>query len=317
MRSDPRSGFSGKIDCNDARISRIPGISEDLLVQLSASLSDSHRAERAITGMGIRSENHFSAAGVHFTHILMDDCHMRRNKDPAVFLRCSQPKHMVIFIDRSADRIQRIMAAGENIRHREFIHPGGSRCLNNADISDIMGCQSVEFDAKLVHRVVLIVGLQDPIGNRSLLSLLRTDCLSCELLHFGSLGLGNDLRSVYKIDSAIIKFYHCVLLAIKYRLVPCHLGSTHKLSGRDLLPFTALVPRCSISQNYRFLKYYHDDSVFILHRAILVIFIMRYARKVKLVFIVSTISRCRIKASAAHCFTGALLRMLRHGGSQT
>ena len=56
---------------------------------------------------------------------------------------------------------------------------------------------------------------------------------------------------------------------------------------------------------------------FILHHTILVILIMRYARKVKSGFIVSTISRWRIKASATQCSTGALLRMLRHGGSQT
>ena len=217
MRSDPRSGFSGKIDRNDTGISRIPGIPKDLFVQLAAALSDGHRAERAVTGMRVGSEDHFPAAGMHFTHILMNDSYMRRNKDPAVFFSSRQAKHVVIFIDRSADCIQGIMAAGENIGHREFIHAGGSCCLNNADISDIMGCQRVKFYAKLVHRVVLIVGLQDPIGNRSLLSLLRTDCLSCELLHFGSLGLGNDLRSVYKIDSAIIKFYHCVLLAFNSR----------------------------------------------------------------------------------------------------
>ena len=56
---------------------------------------------------------------------------------------------------------------------------------------------------------------------------------------------------------------------------------------------------------------------FILHRAILVSLDIRYTRKVKLAFIVSTISRWRIKASAPQCSTGALLRMLRHGGSQT
>ena len=55
---------------------------------------------------------------------------------------------------------------------------------------------------------------------------------------------------------------------------------------------------------------------FILHRAILLILIMRYSRKVKLVFIVSTISRWSIEASATQCSTGALLRTLRHGGSQ-
>ena len=59
-----------------------------------------------------------------------------------------------------------------------------------------------------------------------------------------------------------------------------------------------------------------QSCFFILYRAILVILIVRYKRKVTLAFIVSTISRWRINASAAQCSTGALLRMLRHGGSQ-
>ena len=123
MRSDPRSRFSCKIDRNDTGIRRIPGIPEDLFVQLAAALTDSHRTECAVTGMGVRSEDHFSASCVHFTHILMNDCYMRRNKDPAVFFSGSKSKHMIIFVDRSADRIQGIMAAGEYIGHREFIHP--------------------------------------------------------------------------------------------------------------------------------------------------------------------------------------------------
>ena len=52
------------------------------------------------------------------------------------------------------------------------------------------------------------------------------------------------------------------------------------------------IPARSIVSKFDFAGFYQQNrTFFILHRAIFVILIVRYARKVKLAFIVSTISR--------------------------
>ena len=104
----------------------IVGLVQQLLYQLRSALAHRHRAERTVACMGIRAENHLSAACEHLPRELMNDCLMWRYIDTAVLFRAGQAKHVVILIDRSADRTQRVVAVGQYVRHRE-LSPGPTR----------------------------------------------------------------------------------------------------------------------------------------------------------------------------------------------
>ena len=101
--------------------------------------------------MAVRTKDHLAAACEHFTGKLVDNGLMRRNIDTAVLLRTGQSKHVVIFIDRTADCTQRVMAVGQNIRDREFLQSGCSRSLDDSDKGNVVRSQLVKFDLKLLH----------------------------------------------------------------------------------------------------------------------------------------------------------------------
>ena len=51
----------------------------------------------------------------------MDNCLMRGYIDTAILLCTGKTKHVVILIDGSAYRAQRVVAVGQNIRHRKLL----------------------------------------------------------------------------------------------------------------------------------------------------------------------------------------------------
>ena len=94
---------------------------QKLFYKFRSALSHCHGTECTITGVAVRTKDHLAAACEHFTGKLVDNGLMRRNIDTAVLLRTGQSKHVVIFIDRTADCTQRVMAVGQNIWHRELL----------------------------------------------------------------------------------------------------------------------------------------------------------------------------------------------------
>ena len=99
-----------QIDGDHARHLDVICLVEKLLYKLRSALAHGHSSERAVTRMAVRSEDHLAAAGQHLTGILVDDCLMRRNIDAAVFLRAGQSEHVVILIDRTADRAEAVVS---------------------------------------------------------------------------------------------------------------------------------------------------------------------------------------------------------------
>ena len=87
MRTDARTRFSCQIYRYDARIGDVICITKQLLHQLAAAFAYRHGTQGSVTGMAVGSEDHASAACHHFTHILVNDCDVRRYEDSAVFLR--------------------------------------------------------------------------------------------------------------------------------------------------------------------------------------------------------------------------------------
>ena len=77
-----------KIDSNNLRRLNIIGSSKELLSQLTATLTDGHSTERAITCVAVRAKYHSSTLSKLFTSILMNNRLMRRNIDTTILL-CS------------------------------------------------------------------------------------------------------------------------------------------------------------------------------------------------------------------------------------
>ena len=103
VRTDEWLWLTGEVDGYHARISDVIGLLEELLTELSATLTDGHGTEGTITGMGIGAEDHLSAAGEVLTHELMTYSDMRWNVDSAVLLCSGESEVVVVVIDRTTD----------------------------------------------------------------------------------------------------------------------------------------------------------------------------------------------------------------------
>ena len=106
MRADAVAGFAGQINQHHFGCVDIISIREQLLDQFGSAFTDAHVADCTITGMGVRPQNHIAAGGHLFTCILVDNRLVDRDINAAVFFRRRQAKHMVVFVDRTADRTQ-------------------------------------------------------------------------------------------------------------------------------------------------------------------------------------------------------------------
>src|SRR5699024_11912581 len=97
-----------------------------------------HCSKSAVSGMTVRSQDHLTASGKHFSRILVDDSLMRRYIDAAVFFGTGQSKHMVILIDRAAYSTAAVVAVGKHVRNREPLKSGRSCCLDDSDKRNVM-----------------------------------------------------------------------------------------------------------------------------------------------------------------------------------
>ena len=204
LRADTRLRLAVQINGNNTRICDVIGIAQQLLYQLAAALADCHRAQCAIAGMGVRAENHAAAACHGLTHILVNDCHVRRNIDAAVLLCSGQSEYMVILIDGAADSTQGVVTVGQHVRNREALHTGSLRRLHNADKGDVMGCHGIELDAQLIHVIGYVVCRKNGIRDGTLLGFCLVCCLTGQFLHFGCIFFFDNLVAADQIYAAVI-----------------------------------------------------------------------------------------------------------------
>ena len=167
-----------QVDRDHARHIDIICLIEKLLNELRSALTHRHGTERTITRMGIRTQDHSAATGQHLTRELMDNSLMRRYIHTTVLLRTGKTEHVVILIDRTTNRTERIMAVRQNIRHRKLRKTRSTRRLDNTDESNIMGRQLIELDLQLVHIPGCVMVSQDPIRNGLFLRILFAHGLS-------------------------------------------------------------------------------------------------------------------------------------------
>ncbi len=144
MRADAALRLTGHIYENNLGHIKVPGVLKKLLYKLRAAFADAHRAERAVTGMGIGAEDHIAACGKLLTCVGVNDALVRGNIDAAEFLRCGKTEYVVILIDGAAYRAKGIVAVGHRVGEREFLKSAGASRLNNADIGDIVAHHGVK-----------------------------------------------------------------------------------------------------------------------------------------------------------------------------
>ena len=157
-----------QVNADHARHLDIIGLIQKLLHKLRSALAHSHGAQRAVTGMAVRSKDHPAAACQHFSCILMNDRLMRRHIDAAVFLRTGQTKHVVILVDRTAHRAQGIATVRQHVGNRKTGQSGRSGRLNDTHKGDIMGRQFIELNLQLVHIAGCVMLLQNTVSHRIL-----------------------------------------------------------------------------------------------------------------------------------------------------
>ena len=186
------------MDADNARIGNIVGFAQKLLDQLRTALTDGDRAVSAVACMRIGAENHSAAACIHFAHIAVNYGLMCRNKFAAVFFCRGQTEHMIVFIDRAADGAQGVVAVGQHIGKRKLLKTGGTGCLNDTDIGNVMRRHRVEFHFQRPHISGSVMGRENPVSDRLFAAVV---CVA------GSLTFGDQLAAEIE-HSVIVNLYH-------------------------------------------------------------------------------------------------------------
>ena len=206
LRADAVARLAGQVDGDHARTRYVVGAAHQLFGQLAAALADGQRAQRAVTGVAVRTEDHAAAAGHHFAVVAMDDGHVRRHIDAAVLVRGGEGKHVIVLVDGAADGAQAVVAVGQHIRHREFLHAGGARCLNDADIGNVVAGQAVKAHAQILHVAALVVCLENAIGNRALFGFFLCD--GSAAFAWERRRVSHDFTAVDEVYAAVVELYH-------------------------------------------------------------------------------------------------------------
>ena len=123
---------------------------------------------------------------------------------------------MVVLVDGAADGAQAVVAVGQHIRHREFLHAGGARRLNDADIGDVVAGQAVKAHAQVLHVAALVVRLENAVGDRALLGFLFRD--GSAALARKRRRVGHDFTAIDKVYAAVVELYHG---KIPFRVLSC------------------------------------------------------------------------------------------------
>ena len=201
LRSNAGIGLAVQIDCYDLRIGSIPCLLQNLLDQFAAAFTNSHRTQRTVARMGVRAEDHFAAASHRFTHILVNNAHVRRNEDAAVFLAGRQAEQMVVLIDGAAHGAQAVVAAGQHIGQRKFVQTRSPCSLDDANIGQVVACDGVKLDFQIFRVAAGIVCLQNVVSNRAFFGFFLIKRGFCVLFLYQSL-------AIQQVDTGIIKLNH-------------------------------------------------------------------------------------------------------------
>ena len=207
LRSDAGIGLAIQIDCYDLRTGSIPCLLQNLFDQFAAAFTNSHRTQRTVARMGVRAEDHFAAASHRFTHILVNNAHVRRNEDAAVFLAGRQAEQMVVLIDGAAHCAQAVVTAGQHVGQRKFVQTRSPCSLDDANIRQVVACDGIKFDFQIFRVTAGIVRLQNAISNRAFFCFFLIERRFCVLFLYQSLAIQQVDTGIIQLNHACYSFY--------------------------------------------------------------------------------------------------------------
>ena len=139
----------------------------------------------------------YISPNVNKLFVAVDDGHVRRNIDAAVFVGSGQGKLVVVLVDGAADSAEAVVAVRHNVGQRELRHAGRAGRLDDADIGDVVAGHRVELHAQVLHGVTGIMGLQNAVGDGAFFGV----CL-------GDARRGGSLRhAVYKVYAGVVQLH--------------------------------------------------------------------------------------------------------------
>ena len=190
LRADTGTGLAGEINAHHLGQVNVIGPAKQLLDQLGAALANGHGAVCAVAGVRVGTDDHLSAAGIPLPHIGVNDRLMGRDKLAAVLLGSGQAEHVVVLVDGAAHCAQAVMTVRQHIGQRKFLQAAGPGRLDDADVSNIMGCHGVELHFQVLHIAAEIVCGHNAIGHGLGAACFRTvACLNTLLCRDGSAAL--------------------------------------------------------------------------------------------------------------------------------
>ena len=145
LRAHARARLAGEVHRHNAGVRDIVRVFKQLLDELAAAFADGHGAERTVARVGIGAENHFAAARHGLAHVLVNDRHVGRHINAAVFARGGKAEHVVVLVDGAAHGAQAVVAVCEHVGDGELLHAGGARRLNDADERDVVRGERIKF----------------------------------------------------------------------------------------------------------------------------------------------------------------------------
>ena len=125
----------------------VPSIAKQLFYQFASTFTNTHVSKRTITCVGIRTKNHVSALHHCLTCILVNHGLISRNIDTTIFLGSRQSKYMVVFIDSTTYRTQRVVAVSHSVRKRELFQSTGTCRLDDSHISNVVRHHRIKANA--------------------------------------------------------------------------------------------------------------------------------------------------------------------------
>ena len=200
LRTYALPGLSVQVYQNHLGGGHVVCIFQQLLHQLAAALAYAHAAVSAVAGMGIGTQDHFSAACQPLPGVLVDDCLVGGNINAAVLFRGRKAESMVVLVDGAAYGAQGIVAVGHGIGNGKFLQTAGLGGLDDAHKGDIVRDEGIKFDPQLPGLPAPVMSAENGIGNGLFPRFIRIGL---------PLGLrGGDNLSVNQIRALSNDLYH-------------------------------------------------------------------------------------------------------------
>ena len=130
---------------------QIIGAAQKLFHQLAGAFPNCHCSQRAVSGMAVRPQNHFSAPGQLLSDILVKNRLVGRNHDSSIFFYCPHPKEMIILVQSSSKRTQAVMTVCKDKGDRKFFHTAGNCRLQHSHICHVMAYKRIKFQPQVLH----------------------------------------------------------------------------------------------------------------------------------------------------------------------